>query len=327
MEALSDWLDAQSLMASATFRHLVVSALVIVFLVVGRWLIIRAVKAQTDDVRLLYKWSKGSAYTAVAIGLPLILMIWISDVGSIGTFLGLVSAGLAVALSDTLMNMAGWLFIVGKRPFSVGDRIEVDGSAGDVIDVSLFQFTILEIKNWVDADQSTGRIIHVPNRFAFNKAIANYTQSFGFIWNEAHVLITFESDWKRMKDILMSISEMEVDTLSDRAQRSVRESASRYMIFYRNLTPMVYTAVKDSGVQLTLRYLCEPRKRRATETRVWEAILNAIEAEPSIDLAYPTWRVYRQGEASARFDSDSEMEPKSDENPDMSSDPTPESPT
>ena len=93
--------------------------------------------------------------------------------------------------------MAGWLFIVGKRPFTVGDRIEVDGSAGDVIDVSLFQFTMLEIGNWVDADQSTGRIIHVPNRFAFNKSLANFTQSFGFIWNEANVLITFESDWER----------------------------------------------------------------------------------------------------------------------------------
>jgi hypothetical protein len=94
----------------------------------------------------------------------------------------------------------------------------------------------------------------------------------------------------------MAIAEKEVDTLSERAQRSVRESASRYMIFYRNLTPMVYTSVKDSWVQLTLRYLCEPRKRRAAETRVWEATLNAIEADPTIDLAYPTWRVYHRGE-------------------------------
>jgi small-conductance mechanosensitive channel len=290
----TDWL-----LNSDMIRHLIVSILVILFLVMGRWLIMRAVKSQTSDITLLYKWSKGSTYVAVAIGLPLIMMIWISEVGSIGTFLGLVSAGLAVALSDTLMNIAGWLFIVGKRPFTVGDRIEVDGSAGDVIDVSLFQFTILEIGNWVDADQSTGRIIHIPNRFAFNKSIANYTQSFGFIWIEAQVLITFESDWQRMKKILMEISETQVDTLGDKAQRSVRESASRYMIFYRKLTPTTYTSVKDSGVQLTLRYLCEPRKRRGTEARVWEAILEAIEADPSIELAYPTWRVYHRGEDGA----------------------------
>ncbi|MFV1980836.1 MAG: mechanosensitive ion channel domain-containing protein, partial [Rhodothermia bacterium] len=299
MDLFLDWIDADWLTDSNVIRHLIISVLVILFLMMGRWLIMRAVKSQTKDVTYLYKWSKGSTYVSVAIGLPVILMIWISEVGSVGTFLGLVSAGLAVALSDTLINIAGWLFIVGKRPFTVGDRIEVDGSAGDVIDVSLFQFTILEIGNWVDSDQSTGRIIHIPNRFAFNKALANYTQSFGFIWLEAHVLITFESDWKKMKETLMKISETEVDTLGDKAQRSVRESASRYMIFYRKLTPMVYTSVKDSGVQITLRYLCEPRKRRGTEARVWEAILEAIDADPSLELAYPTWRIYHRGEEGA----------------------------
>lgn len=299
MDPFLDWIDTDWLLNSDMIRHLIVSTLVILFLVLARWLIMRAVKSQTRDITLLYKWGKGSTYVAVIAGLPLIMMIWISEVGSIGTFMGLVSAGLAVALSDTLMNIAGWLFIVGKRPFTVGDRIEVEGSAGDVIDVSLFQFTILEIGNWVDADQSTGRIIHIPNRFAFSKAIANYTQSFGFIWIEAQVLITFESDWKKMKEILIEISETKLDTLGDKAQRSVRESASRYMIFYRKLTPIAYTAVKDSGVQITLRYLCEPRKRRDTESRVWEAILEAIEAEPSVELAYPTWRVYnREGEGT-----------------------------
>jgi small-conductance mechanosensitive channel len=299
MESLFDWIGARTLVSGEVVQNLVVSVLVVVFLTVGRWLIVRAVRSRTTDVRLLYKWSKGSTYAVVSIGMPLILMIWISEVGSVGTFLGLVSAGLAVALSDTLINIAGWLFIVSKRPFTVGDRIEVDGSGGDVIDVSLFQFTMLEIGNWVDADQSTGRIIHVPNKFAFSKLIANYTQSFGFIWNEAHVLVTFESDWEKMKEILMNVSESHVDILSDKAQRSVRESASRYMIFYRSLTPVVYTAVKDSGVQLTLRYLCEPRKRRGVETRVWEAVLSAIDADPSIELAYPTWRVFQSGQETA----------------------------
>lgn len=309
MEAFLDWIGADQLIGSETLRDLIFTLLVVLFLMLGRWLVMRAVKSQTHDVRLLYKWSKGTLYVAVAVGLPLILMIWVSEVGSIGTFLGLVSAGLAVALSDTLMNIAGWLFIVGKRPFGVGDRIEVDGNAGDVIDVSLFQFTMLEIGNWVDADQSTGRIIHVPNRFVFNKSVANYTQSFTFIWNEAHVLITFESDWEKMKQILTEIADIHVDTLNERAQRSVRESASRYMIFYRNLTPTVYTTVKDSGVQLTLRYLCEPRKRRSAEARVWEAILKAIEAEPTIDLAYPTYRIYRQGEGLTPAGGEDETNP------------------
>ncbi len=296
MEGIMDLMGTDWMISGSAWQQIILTIVVILCLILGRWLVLRAVSSQTDDVRLRYKWGKGTTYVSVGIGLPLILMIWIAEVGSIGTFLGLLSAGLAVALSDLLINIAGWIFIISKRPFTVGDRIEVDGSAGDVIDISLFQFSMLEIGNWVDADQSTGRIIHAPNRFAFNKLLANYTQSFGFIWNEAHVLITFESDWKKMKRILLEISDEHVDTLSDRAQKSVRESASRYMIFYRNLTPVVYTSVKDSGVQLTLRYLCEPRKRRGVETRVWEAVLEAIQGEPNIELAYPTWRVFHQGE-------------------------------
>ena len=77
--------------------------------------------------------------------------------------------------------------------------------AGDVIDIRLFQFSINEIGNWVDADQSTGRIIHIPNGIVFTEPQANYTAGFQYIWNEIPVLVTFESDWKKAKQILTDI--------------------------------------------------------------------------------------------------------------------------
>ena len=122
--------------------------------------------------------------------------------GSVGTFLGLVSAGIAIALKDPLVNMVGWLFILIRQPFKVGDRIQIGSAAGDVIDIRLFQFSINEIGNWVDADQSTGRIIHIPNGIVFTEPQANYTAGFQYIWHEISVLITFESDWKKAKQIL-----------------------------------------------------------------------------------------------------------------------------
>ncbi len=74
----------------------------------------------------------------------------------------------------------------------------------------------------------------------------------------------------------------------------LREAAKKFMIFYNKLTPMVYTTVKDSGVLLTIRYLCDPRKRRGSEQEIWENILDAFAAHDTIDFAYPTQRFYNR---------------------------------
>jgi small-conductance mechanosensitive channel len=129
------------------------------------------------------------------LGVSLLAWIWVEELLSLSTFLGLVSAGLAIALREPLINLMGWAFIVWRRPFEMGDRIEIGGQAGDVIDMRVFQFTLLEIGNWVDADQSTGRAIHVPNGKVFSESLANYSKGLAYIWNEIPVRVTFESDW------------------------------------------------------------------------------------------------------------------------------------
>ena len=101
-----------------------------------------------------------------------------------------------------MTNLAGWVFIAIRKPFAVGDRIEIGDHTGDVIDMRLFQFTLVETGNWVDADQSTGRIIHIPNGWVFRQSTANYTAGFNFIWNEIPVTVTFESNWEKARDIL-----------------------------------------------------------------------------------------------------------------------------
>jgi small-conductance mechanosensitive channel len=151
---------------------------------------------------------------------------------------------------------------------------------------------VIEIGNWVDADQSTGRIIHIPNGMIFNKMQANYTAGFEYIWNEIPVLITFESDWKIAKNILEDVVNAHALNLSTEAERQIKEAAKKFMIFYNKLSPIVYTSVKDSGVLLTMRYLCHARKRRATEVAIWEDILENFSKQSKIDFAYPTTRFY-----------------------------------
>ena len=270
----------------------ILTILVVSALWLARRILLRVALRKTDNVHARYRWRKTSAYLAFLAGAALIVGIWFQGLGSLSTMIGLVSAGVVIALKDPLVNLAGWVFIVWRQPFSVGDRIQIGDVCGDVIDLRIFQFTLMEVGNWVHADQSTGRILHVPNGRVFTETTANYSRGFQYIWDEIGVLVTFESNWEKAKGILSEIVTRHAEHLSTQAERRVREASMKFMIFYSKLTPIVYTSVEDCGVLLTLRYLTEPQKRRGRMEAIWEDILRAFAQHDDIDFAYPTQRFY-----------------------------------
>lgn len=257
-----------------------------------RALIIKLIVRKVSNTRTIYQWRKTSGFVAFVIALALVGRVWFEGIQSIATFLGLVAAGVAVALKDPIVNLAGWAFILGRSLFRVGDRIEVDGHAGDVIDVNLFYFTLLEIGKWVQADQSTGRMIQIPNGVVFRSELINFTKGFQYIWNEIPVLVTFESNWEKAKVLLEDIVKMEAGETGKRAEHAIRRAARKFLIYYRHLTPVVYTSVENSGVLLTIRYLCRPRDRRNTTHALWERILKEFSRHSDVEFAYPTQRFY-----------------------------------
>lgn len=302
-QALTEALEHALGLGPETQGKIWMSLAVIVSLWLLRLGLLRLIYRRSKDVRVRYRWRKMSLHGAVGLGIVLVGSQWIQGFGNLSTFLGLLSAGLAIALKDPLANLAGWAFILWRRPFEVGDRIQIGQNAGDVIDQRIFMFTLMEIRNWVDADQSTGRIIHIPNGKVFNEALANFSKGFEYIWDEVPVLVTFESNWKKAKELLLDIGNKHALHLSDEAQRRVKKAAKKFMIFYSKLTPTVYTAVKDSGVLLTIRYLTEPRRRRSCQQAIWEDILEAFASCKDIDFAYPTRRFYNnalEGKPQAR---------------------------
>lgn len=279
---------------SQTYAKLVVS-LVAVLVVIGlRRGLLALVHRRVTDATMRYHWAKTSSYVAFVVAALMVTQVWFTAVRSVGTFLGLLSAGIAFALKDVIANLAGWAFLVWRRPFDVGDRIQIGNHAGDVVDIRIFSFSILEIGNWVDADQSTGRVIHVPNAAVFTQPQANYTSGFAFIWNELELTLTFRSDWMKAKAIIQGIADGTGRAVAQEAARSLEESKTGFLIHYQKLTPVVYTSVVDSGVRLTLRYLTRPRERRGTSQALWEDVLRAFEAEPDIVFAHPTHRVVLQ---------------------------------
>lgn len=290
-----DWLEQMP----DYYFNIIESVTIIIILILLRFLILRIVNRRSTDPAQRYKWRKNIAYILSFIGFLVIGRIWFEGVGSLATFLGLLSAGIAIALRDPLVDMAGWMFLLWRKPFVVGDRIQIGQNQigqnrGDVIDIRLFKFSMLEIGDWVHADQSTGRIIHIPNHKVFSDSIANYTSDFDFIWNEIEVVVTFESNWKKTKKILEEIANQHLEDFVKDADKQIQKASRSYLIRYNYLTPIVYSDVVGNGVRLTLRHLTNARKRRRTSMLIWEDILELVKAESDIDFAYQTYRIYQK---------------------------------
>jgi small-conductance mechanosensitive channel len=221
-----------------------------------------------------------------------VLLLWNGNMSELITYLGFLSAGIAIALKAVFANIAGWIFIILRKPFDIGHRIKIKNEKGDVIDIRMFQFSLVEVAHTKEGGQSTGKIIDVPNHYIFTHTFTNYTKGFKYIWEELSFLITFDSDWELAKEKLLNITQKHTEHFSKDAEKEFQQAVKKYMIHYGVLTPIVYTSVVENGVQLTARYLCPVKKFRNINGLIWEDILQLIKENDEISLAYPTYTIH-----------------------------------
>ncbi|TPE46379.1 mechanosensitive ion channel family protein [Pontibacter mangrovi] len=290
------WLAAHTGLTQEFLADLLHSLLVIG----GVWLLSlfvqRFIHRQQADLRKKYQWRKAANYTITVLTLILLSYIWFDGFRSIATFLGLLSAGLVLALREPVLNIAGWVFIIWKRPFHIGDRVQIGDYVGDVIDIRLFQFSLNELQGWVKADQATGRVVNVPNLKVFTEPQANYNFGFPFVWQEVPVRVTFESNWQKAKSILWEVMQAHAEQLSEAALVQLKRQTQQHLIFYDSMEPKLFTAVRENGIELTMRYVCSLTRRRQSEHLIWEDVLTKFLAAPDIQFAYPTTRFYSGGQ-------------------------------
>ena len=211
-------------------------------------------------------------------------------IGSISAVIGLAGAGLAIALQDPIVSLVGWFLIIGKYGIRVGDRIEINGVKGDVIDVGMLRVAVTEVGNLLSGDQSTGRMVFFPNSFIFKGHFFNYSTTNSFIWDEVHILVTYESPWKKALDIIVKIAEEASRDVVEKARENQEKLARQFNVSLGNPEAYAYVNIADSGVDLVLRFLSEIKLRRTMRDRICREILEAFEKEKDIQLAYPTQR-------------------------------------
>lgn len=255
--------------------------------------LISVINRKINDIKVKHVMRKNVTYSVNFLIILTIIFLWLQNLNSFTIVFSVIGAGVVLALQEAILCLAGWFLLFVRKPFDVGDRIEFGGVKGDVIDIRLFQVSLLEIGNWVEADQSTGRIVNIPNSAVFKKECYNYTSWFEFIWNEIKILVTFESDWKVAEEIILKYANEYSKGIENKVRNEISLMSSKYMIHYENFKPIVYIKIKDSGVELSLRYLIEAKERRISEDDLSRKILNDFEKECKVNFAYKTYRIIK----------------------------------
>lgn len=220
--------------------------------------------------------------------LVLIVILWGRLLQNKGTFFGLIGAGVALALREPLLSIAGRLSIWAGHLYRVGDRIEFQSMAGDVIGIGVFYTRMLEIGNWIHGDQATGRIVQFPNASVYQHPVYNYTQNFSYIWDELMLPVTYASDVAAATEILIETGKEYTRDFLSPAAAQIEKLRSSFLLPDLNLEPTVYTRVTSNYVELTMRYLVDPRKRRAANSWLYAHIFERIQAQASIGIASET---------------------------------------
>lgn len=243
------------------------------------------VVTKLSDTRARYSVRKATNLAWSFVLILVLLWIWVPDPQALLVAYGLVAAGVAFALQDIIKNFAGGLIIFFNGQFRVGDRIQIQNIIGDVIDIGLFDTRLLEIQGWITADQTTGRIVTIPNGVVLNQAVHNYTHQHEFIWDELSLVVTAESDWGEAMRLLGEIATEHTKEYIDTAEASLDQLQKQYFVEGRETEPRVYILNHDHGYQLTVRYVVNARVRRVANSNIWGHVIRVFAEHKHIAIA------------------------------------------
>ncbi|MEQ8353014.1 MAG: mechanosensitive ion channel [Leptospiraceae bacterium] len=271
--------------------RIIVTVVILIAVILLRLVLLRLATRRMRNQGHRLRWRTNSTYFAILAFLILAFPVWLPSLRSIATVLGIFGAGILIVFKEVFLNLAAWFYIVIRRPFEIGNRVTIQSIAGDVLDIRLFEFTVMEVTPRNLGGQSTGRIVHLPNALLWTTPLSNASKEFSFNWNEIRVPVKSTSNWQRAEEIIREIATTSTEQISDSDSR-IKHSADQYAIYFSRLHPGVFLEFQNGAVVLTLRHLSEPRTRRMTVDVIWRKILErfgeeGIELDENYEEPYP----------------------------------------
>ncbi len=249
--------------------------LIIILIVIG--FLRKLLKRRVEDGAIRYKAQKGIEIIGYALIILLLLVSFtLDDVGDYTIIIGLFTAGLTFTLQELILSIAGSFYIFFVRVYKPGDRIEINGIKGDVIDIDSIYTTIMEMGEWVNSDNYSGRIVKISNAFVFKGPIKNYSMDFPFVWDEINILITYESEVDLAKKLILETAENQLSDYAKNSKAKWEEMVKRYYIENATIDPTIAINLTDNWIQLNLRYITDYKRRRATKHELFDAIQESV---------------------------------------------------
>ena len=275
----------------STGGRLVTSAVVLLAAGLVAFILGRAIASRTEDVYAKYYARKLTRYATAGVAVVVLAIVWHAFAGRVGIVLGFATAGLAFAMQEVVGAIAGWFNILSGRIFRVGDRIQMGGVRGDVIDLTPLRTKVMEIGSPTTDDtpvrgrQYTGRIVAISNKATFTEPVYNYSAAFEFIWEELTLPVAHGTDWEIAERILAE--EAQRASSSEGAQEAIRQMARRYPVPPAEVEPRVYATATDNYLELSARFVVPVRTARTVKDELTRRVIERFD-QSGISVASTT---------------------------------------
>jgi small-conductance mechanosensitive channel len=231
----------------------------------------------------------------------MLISIWFDNPNRLATVLGLVTAGVAIAMQRVITSIAGYFLILRGKLFNLGDRIVIGGVRGDVVDLSFLQTTVMEMGEskaeqpdspaaWVRSRQYTGRLVTVSNAVIFDQPVYNYTREFPFIFEEIAIPIPYDSDTAKAEEIILAAAEKHAMKFTEMEQDAIQELRRRYFLGSENPGPRVYWRLTDNWIEMSVRFVVPDHGVRGIKDAMSREIIANLKAE-GLGIASGTYQI------------------------------------
>ena len=279
-DVYASWIGLVDIRDRATLHNLIEVVLWILAIVLIVYLADRAIDRVTvglktenkrvDTLRAILKFS------AQAIGAIVILFLIFGMPSQATTIIGLAGAGLTVAMKDFIMAFLGWFSLMGRNGIRVGDWVEINGVAGEVVEIGLLKTVLLETGNWTDAGHPTGRKVSFMNSFAIEGHFFNFTTSGQWMWDELKLTIPAGLDPYAVIDGMQKLVTKETEQNAHRAEEEWQHTTSRYRVQAFSAAPALNVVPSGDGVEVRIRYITRAYQRHEMRKKLYEAIVKMM---------------------------------------------------
>ncbi len=252
----------------------------------------RSIGRHLHDIDTRYRARKLISFLGWATAVMVVATVYSDRLGGFTVAFGVAGAGIAFALQEVIASIAGWVALSVGSFYKPGDRVQVGGIKGDVIDISILRTTLMEVGEWVSGDLYTGRIVRVANSFVFKAPVFNYSGDFPFLWDEITLPVRYGSDWTMARAMLRRVVEEVLTEYAAAVKASWLSMVRQYRVEDANVEPMITLRATDNWIEFTVRYVVDYRKRRWMKDYLFTRILEEIDkSENQIRLASATFEV------------------------------------